>query len=234
MTESLELLVPDSWAGMARRTWSRVLTVVRRSRSAPWSSRRSPARRSSRASPWSIRAAISSAASKRFDCEGEAVVTASLAPMVPRAGASRPRTRAAPRRSARTAACAGHLHRECTRGATKCEGTAGRRTCGQADSDPCLDWASAARPQAHVCDERPCTAAFALTVVKAGTGIGTVTLSPTGIVCGATCTASYVAWGPGYADRHAERRRLRSPGGAAAAAAPGAARASSPSARRPK
>ena len=32
---------------------------------------------------------------------------------------------------------------------------------------------------------------FALTVARAGTGVGTVTSSPAGITCGATCTASY-------------------------------------------
>ena len=37
------------------------------------------------------------------------------------------------------------------------------------------------------------TSTFALTVAKAGTGSGTVTSSPTGINCGATCSASYAA-----------------------------------------
>lgn len=90
-------------------------------------------------------------------------------------------------------ACSDRCTDECTSGETICAGTK-VKTCGELDSDSCREFgAPTSCPSGQVCAADACTPAFALTVVKAGTGTGGVTASPSGLACGASCTASYAA-----------------------------------------
>jgi hypothetical protein len=54
-------------------------------------------------------------------------------------------------------ACAESCSDECTSGATKCEGSTGERTCGQFDTDSCLEWGPAVAC-ANGCSNGACTA----------------------------------------------------------------------------
>jgi len=91
-------------------------------------------------------------------------------------------------------ACASSCADNCMPGASVCEGAEAVRTCGNHDTDPCLEWGAAeACPPGELCAASACTAAYALTVVTTGTGGGLVTSTPPGISCGADCTATYPA-----------------------------------------
>ncbi len=89
--------------------------------------------------------------------------------------------------------CSDSCTAECLAGEKKCMGIT-EQMCGEFDADSCFDWGPGVPcPSGELCDGDRCTAAFALTVTKAGSGSGIVTSSPSGIVCGASCTANYVA-----------------------------------------
>jgi hypothetical protein len=54
-------------------------------------------------------------------------------------------------------ACAATCSDECATGATVCDGTAAVKTCGQSDSDSCLDWKSTACPANETCSAGACS-----------------------------------------------------------------------------
>ncbi len=90
-------------------------------------------------------------------------------------------------------ACVDTCQDDCTAGATECDGTGGVRTCGNHDGDSCLEWSTTTACGADLaCTAGACVATVPLTVVKAGAGSGSVTSTPAGIDCGATCTARYL------------------------------------------
>src|SRR5450432_4172668 len=190
MTESLQLLMPNDWAGIAQRievegthggaTVAAGAVVV-----TPISGQEVTAIVTLVDASCELICDIGS-----HKCNGDGTVTCELgADHCPTWSAATACPSATPYCSNGT--CSDTCIDECVTGATMCEG-AEVRMCGQADSDSCLDWTAATScPGSEVCSGVACTEAFALTVVKIGTG--TVTSSPTGIVCGASCSADYAA-----------------------------------------
>ncbi len=83
---------------------------------------------------------------------------------------------------------------ECTIGATRCDDGGTVRTCGQFDSDPCIEYGPAVGcPGGETCADDACMPAYELTVVRAGSGGGSVASTPSGIACGGSCVAAFAA-----------------------------------------
>jgi hypothetical protein len=81
---------------------------------------------------------------------------------------------------------------ECATGETQCDGPDAERACGDADADPCLDWAepTACAPD-ETCTGDACAPGYELAVALAGSGTGSVASAPSGIDCGADCSETY-------------------------------------------
>jgi len=89
----------------------------------------------------------------------------------------------------------GACSNECsTSGVKQCSGATAYQTCGNYDADSCLELGGVILcSNGQTCSNGVCSAtsstAYTLSVTK--TGVGTVTSTPSGISCGATCSKSF-------------------------------------------
>lgn len=191
MLDSVQLLVPDGWAGSAHRfevegTQQGLVVAAGAAVVTPIAGAEVTAR-----------VTLVDASCEQVcnlddvTCDGDAVATCELDAVTGCPAWSAPVACPASAPFCSNGTCSEMCSDECTAGATRCAGSGGEQVCGQSDSDSCSDWgAITACGSGEVCDAESCVAAYDLTVVKSGPG--TVTSSPAGITCGATCTARYV------------------------------------------
>ena len=188
MRESLQLLVPDRWAGSAQRievegTRSGATIAVGAVMVTPIAGEEVAASVTLVDASCDL---VCDIGTRR--CASDGVVTCELGvDACPQWSAAIACPSSTPHCS--NGSCSDTCVDECVAGAEVCDGTSSVRSCGQADTDSCLDWtAPASCPMNQVCANDTCTQAFALSITKTGNGYGTVTSVPTGIVCGAACS----------------------------------------------
>jgi hypothetical protein len=188
MTESLQLLVPDSWAGVAQRiavdgTRRGAVVAAGAIVVTPIAGREIVAQVTLVDASCDLICNLG-----EVDCDGDAVVTCELGmDGCPSWGAAGACPAATPFCSSGT--CSEICADDCTAGATKCEGSAGERTCGQTDSDACLDWGP---PVTCAAAPAPsCVDSSTLRTYDAGTCIvtGACAYTPHDTVCPGGCTA---------------------------------------------